>query len=221
MVSLTLDNINKTEVVTVIGSTRFDKEMNDKARYLQSTGHLSLITSITKEPTYAVSEDMLMKEGYKRINLSDTVVCMNCHGYIGENTAREYQYATLVRRIPVYFDEDEVTEHMLKYLNSYFIDNEGQYRLWNYSNIEGLTVKTICIRENPIVAPDIEAMLSDIMDIDKEFYHAILSIDMRKQCKHIGTPVRILPNDIFDANVRESNLFAYNDKAEESDEEQI
>ena len=71
MVSLTMDNIDKTEVVTVIGSTRFDKEMIDKARYLQSTGKLSLITSITKEPTYAVSEDILMKEGYKRINLSD------------------------------------------------------------------------------------------------------------------------------------------------------
>lgn len=206
MVSLTMDNIDKTEVVTVIGSTRFDKEMNDKARYLQSTGHLSLITSITKEPTYAVSEDMLMKEGYKRINLSDTVVCINKYGYIGENTAREYQYATLVKRIPVYFDTDEVTEKMLHYLNAYFIDDEGDYRLWNYSNIEGLTIKTICIRENPVVAPDIMEMLAD-MDIDKEFFYAILSTDMRKQCKHTGVPVRILPNEIFEANVRESKLY--------------
>ena len=80
MVKWNKDEIHNVKVGTVIGSTRFEEEMKDIARKMQSYGYLSLITSIGKEPTYPVTENILMKEGYKRLDLSDFAVCINKDG---------------------------------------------------------------------------------------------------------------------------------------------
>lgn len=110
MAYFTRAEIAQVPVGTVIGSTRFEEDMKDMARIIQSYSSLALMTSITKEPTYPINENILMIEGYKRLSISDFAVCINKNGYIGDNTAREYYFATFIARIPVYFSHDLVTE---------------------------------------------------------------------------------------------------------------
>ena len=199
------DEINNVKVGTVIGSTRFEDEMKDMARKLQSYGYLSLITSIGKEPTYPVSENLLMKEGYKRLDLSDFTVCINKDGYIGENTAREIYYATFIKRIPVIFEYDMITEKMLKYINAFIISSSNKFHLLNTDALErGYQIKKIYIRDNVKISEDIKDM---IPNYDSELLSAMISLDMRKQLRDMEIPVVMLNDNRFESIMRESSLY--------------
>lgn len=205
MVKFDKDEIDNVKVGTVIGSTRFEDEMKDIARKMQSYGYLSLITSIGKEPTYPVTENILMKEGYKRLDLSDFAVCINKDGYIGENTAREIYYATFIKRIPVMFEYDMITEKMLKYINAFIISVSNKCHLLNSDALEkGYHIKKIYIRSNAKISEDIKDMLPNY---DSELLSSIISIDMRKQLRDMEIPVVMLNDNRFESILRESSLY--------------
>lgn len=198
--------ISETPVGTVIGSTKFEEDMMDVARKLQSYGCLSLVTSITKEPTYPISEELLMKEGYKRLSISDFAVCVNNGGYIGENTAREYYFSTFIMRIPVYFVHDMVQEKMLNYINAFIVTDSGNYHLWNHDICDrAYNVKKLFIRNSPKISPDIIDMMDP--NISKEFLSSILSNDLRNQMKNTDCPVVMLSDAVFESILRESKLY--------------
>ena len=212
MVYFTQAEIKQVPVVTVIGSTRFEEDMKDMARIIQSYSGLSLITSITKEPTYSINENILMLEGYKRLSISNSVVCINKDGYIGDNTAREYYFATFVKRIPVYFSHNLVTEKMLNYINAFVETENGDYYLWNFNTVHNLykSIKNLYIRNTPRISHDVRNLLKS--NINKEFLSSILSNDLRKQMKRNDCPVIMLEDNIFDSILRESKLFVPDNK---------
>lgn len=206
MAYFTRAEIAQVPVGTVIGSTRFEEDMKDMARIIQSYSSLALMTSITKEPTYPINENILMIEGYKRLSISDFAVCINKNGYIGNNTAREYYFATFIARIPVYFSHDLVTEKMLKYINAFVETENGNYHLWNFNIVDnGRYIKKLYIRETPQISSDVRNLLKS--NIHKEFLSSILSNDLRKQMKKNHCPVVMLKNDVFDSILRKSELF--------------
>lgn len=204
----TRNYIDKTEVYTIIGSTRFKDKMEEEAALLQSFGYLSLVTSISKDvrTDLIVSEHNLMKEGYKRIDLSNQVVCINYNGYIGENTAREYQYATLIKRIPVSFKYDKVSESLLKYLNSYYEDYDGKLHLWNISDNSLVNIKTIYVRKNLVIDKDILDLLEEL-NFDRNCYNFILISNMICESKYINNNILSVDDDTFENQIRSSDLF--------------
>lgn len=205
--AITRDSINNVQVCTVIGSTRFESMMINKARLLQSMNYLSLMTFIGKEPTYACTENQLMREGYKRLHLSDFALCINHDGYIGDNTAREIDYMTMVERKPVYFECDKISEKMLKRLNFYWVDMNHNCHTWN-SLLEDMEVKFVVVRNTPVISKDIERMMSK-SDIDHMSW-IISNLLMNQLGENSRAVVLREDSRVFEDKIRFSRIYTDN-----------
>jgi hypothetical protein len=81
-------------VITLCGSARFRKEIDEVQKNLALEGHLIFTIEnlkgidITKE-----IEKMLDKAHRQKIDLSDAIYVINVNGYIGESTFNEIEYA--------------------------------------------------------------------------------------------------------------------------------
>lgn len=81
-------------VITLCGSARFRKEIDETQNSLALQGHLIFTienlqgVEITKE-----IESMLDIAHRKKIDLSDGIYVINVNGYIGESTSNEIEYA--------------------------------------------------------------------------------------------------------------------------------
>lgn len=81
-------------VITLCGSARFRKEIDEVQKSLALQGHLIFTienlesVEITKE-----IENMLDITHRKKIDLSDAIYVINLNGYIGESTSNEIEYA--------------------------------------------------------------------------------------------------------------------------------
>lgn len=83
------------KVVTICGSMRFEKEMQQIARELTTKNGYAVIQciyGITKNETES-EQNNIVKAHYKKIDICDIVYVVNIGGYIGASTANEIKYA--------------------------------------------------------------------------------------------------------------------------------
>ena len=83
------------KVITLCGSMRFFKEMQEIARELETKCGYCVLTPIGGT-NITLNEDeveKLAKAHYKKIDISDAVYIVNIGGYIGESCSKELCYA--------------------------------------------------------------------------------------------------------------------------------
>ena len=93
-------------VITICGSTRFKKEIEEAARNLTLQGHIVLAPCVfhhmeeEEMPTEVkIQLDNLHKQ---KINMSDAIFVVNVDGYIGESTYGEIDWANRMKK-EIYF----------------------------------------------------------------------------------------------------------------------
>lgn len=211
--------IHDISVITIIGSTKYEISKKNIAEYIQAAGYLSLMTSVGKKSSINIPEDVLMKEGYKRIDISDFVYCANIYGYIGDNTIREYHYATMVKRIPVHFVSNYITPKMLSGLNFYFEDKEGKPRISlslfgnSIKQFEEIIEEIACvkIRKNPVISPDVFDLIEPL---DVDFIPEMLKADIIINYIDSNPNIKIdmVDDDVFEAKIKESDIYGTEDE---------
>ena len=96
------------KIITLCGSLKFQNEMMNIAEKLSLEGNC-IFTPIypviaNKERTEELL-NMLKKEHFKKIELSDAILVVNVNNYIGESTKMEIEYAKkLGKEIRYYTD---------------------------------------------------------------------------------------------------------------------
>ena len=83
------------KVVTLCGSMRFSKQMQEIAMELEVKQGYCVLTPVG-EKTAQLSEtakEKLAQAHFKKIDMSDAVYIVNIGGYIGESVSREVCYA--------------------------------------------------------------------------------------------------------------------------------
>lgn len=84
------------KVVTICGSMRFAKEMQDIARDLELKYGYAVIQCVynINQNQYTKHElENIVNAHWKKIDISDMIYVVNIDGYIGESTKNEIAYA--------------------------------------------------------------------------------------------------------------------------------
>lgn len=83
------------KVVTICGSMRFAKQMQDIAIELETKRGWCALTPTGEKSEKLKEADLkkLAEAHYKKIDLSNAVYIVNIGGYIGKSVAEELQYA--------------------------------------------------------------------------------------------------------------------------------
>jgi len=92
-------------VITLCGSARFRKEIDEAQRYLTLQGHL--IFTIENLGTIEITdevESMLAVTHRKKIDLSDAIYVINVNGYIGDSASNEIRYAKSKGKEVIYLE---------------------------------------------------------------------------------------------------------------------
>lgn len=91
----TSKHAKKKEIVTVCGSTRFHKEMNEYALDMTKKGFLVLYPMFAKEEIADLEgyRKELEEQHKQRIQMADLVFVFNKDGYIGQHTQEEIDFA--------------------------------------------------------------------------------------------------------------------------------
>ena len=84
-------------IVTICGSMRFEKKMQEIARNLEIKNGYCVLQPIykvakAKVETYEELEN-IYKSHLKKIDMSNAIYVVNVGGYIGESTRQEIEYA--------------------------------------------------------------------------------------------------------------------------------
>ena len=95
-------------IVTICGSMRFEKKMQEIARNLEIKNGYCVLQPIyriskAKVETYEELEN-IYKSHLQKIDLSNAIYVVNIGGYIGESTKQEIEYA-LANGKKVYYHE--------------------------------------------------------------------------------------------------------------------
>jgi len=88
--------LDKTKVITICGSLRFQKEMIEESDRLELAGNcvLSVVYPSKAKESYTSAEiEILGKMHFQRIAMSDAIYVVNVDGYIGDSTHNEIAYA--------------------------------------------------------------------------------------------------------------------------------
>jgi len=92
-------------VITLCGSARFRKEIDEAQRDLTLKGHL--IFTIENLGTMEITdevESILAVTHRKKIELSDAIYVINVNGYIGESTSNEIKLAKRKGKEVIYLE---------------------------------------------------------------------------------------------------------------------
>ena len=84
------------KVITICGSMKYSKEMIDIAKELElKEGYavIQCVYNVYKQEYNNVEKSVLDKIHRKKIDISDAIYVVNIHGYIGESTRKEIEYA--------------------------------------------------------------------------------------------------------------------------------
>lgn len=84
------------KTVTICGSMRFEKEMQEIAFWLETQQDLNVLQCVYAPPGAALTEEALAAmtaAHYRKIDLSDGIYVVDIGGYIGESVRREMDYA--------------------------------------------------------------------------------------------------------------------------------
>ena len=93
-------------IITICGSTRFKKEIEEAARNLTLQGHIVLAPCVfhhmEEEEMPAEIKIQLDNLHKQKINMSDAIFVVNVDGYIGESTYGEIDWANRMKK-EIYF----------------------------------------------------------------------------------------------------------------------
>lgn len=83
------------KVVTLCGSMRFAKQMQQIALELETKYGYCVLQPIFEADTKLSDEDLdsLAKAHFKKIDISDAVYIVNIDGYVGKSVSEEIRYA--------------------------------------------------------------------------------------------------------------------------------
>ena len=97
------------KVITVCGSYKFKKEMNEIAEKMALKGNCMLtpieLTKPNKE-AYTKEEALMIDKMHKeKIKLSDAILVVNVNGYIGNSTKSEIEFAKSLNKEVLYYTD--------------------------------------------------------------------------------------------------------------------
>ena len=97
------------KVITVCGSYKFKKEMNEITEKMALKGNCMLtpieLTKPNKE-AYTKEEALMIDKMHKeKIKLSNTILVVNVGGYIGNSTKSEIEYAKSLNKQVLYYTD--------------------------------------------------------------------------------------------------------------------
>lgn len=95
------------KVVTICGSMKFYKEMQDVARLLESKNGYCVIQCVYNNNNVKESNEELeniVLAHWKKIEISDAIFVVNKGGYIGNSTQKEIEYATQLGKEVLYLE---------------------------------------------------------------------------------------------------------------------
>ena len=83
------------KVVTLCGSMKFSKQMQEIALELEVKQGYCVLTPVGEKTVQASEKEIekLAQAHFKKIDMSDAVYIVNIGGYIGESVSREVCYA--------------------------------------------------------------------------------------------------------------------------------
>lgn len=97
------------KVITVCGSYKFKKEMNEITEMMTLKGNCMLtpieLTKTNKE-AYTEEEAIMIDKMHKeKIKLSDAILVVNVNDYIGSSTKSEIEYAKSLNKEILYYTD--------------------------------------------------------------------------------------------------------------------
>ncbi len=95
------------KVVTLCGSMRFSRQMQEIARELEVKQGYCVLTPVG-DATSNISEkdiEILAQAHLRRIDISDAIYIVNIGGYIGEAVLRELHYAKAHNKEIIYHEK--------------------------------------------------------------------------------------------------------------------
>ena len=95
------------KVVTICGSMKFAKEMQDVARTLESKNGHCVIQCVYNNNNVKESEQELkniVDAHWKKIEISDAIFVVNKGGYIGSSTQKEIDFAKSLGKEVIYLE---------------------------------------------------------------------------------------------------------------------
>jgi len=129
-----LTNMKKHEIITVLGSTRFRKEIEAWAWKMTKGGFMVLFAPFSKEDIPEVEDYRATLESihFQKIRMADKVYVFNLDQYIGESTKLEIKYA-------------EKLEKEIFYHETGCVDNDDDVNIrFNYfGNIHEITLSKL------------------------------------------------------------------------------
>ena len=97
--------VGKYKVVTLCGSTRFKEQFMKAQKELTLKGYIVISVGLfghsgdeevwenMDEGTLTKTKEMLDDMHKRKIDMADEIFVINCHGYIGDSTKSEIEYA--------------------------------------------------------------------------------------------------------------------------------
>lgn len=95
------------KVVTICGSMRFAREMQDIARDLElKYGYcvIQCVYNISNIDNNFAEQQNIANAHWKKIDISDAIYVVNIGGYIGESTKNEIEYAKKHNKEIMYYE---------------------------------------------------------------------------------------------------------------------
>lgn len=96
------------KVITICGSMRYKKEMMKVTEELALKGYCILTPMYQVTSNIEINEkqkELLKKEHFKRIEISDAILVLNIDNYIGESTKLEIDYAKKLNKEILYYTD--------------------------------------------------------------------------------------------------------------------
>ncbi|QQO10355.1 hypothetical protein [Breznakiella homolactica] len=95
------------KIITICGSLKFEADIKQYTERLALEGNcvLSIIYPVKAKEEYTHEEiDLLHKEHFMKIQLSDSIFVVNKHGYIGNAVKDEIAYAQKLNKEVLYLE---------------------------------------------------------------------------------------------------------------------
>lgn len=96
------------KTVTICGSMRFSREMQEIAWILETRHGMNVLQCAYDPPGAVLSQrevDALVVAHYRKIDLSDAIYVVDIGGYIGDSVRREIAYARETGRKVIFHTE--------------------------------------------------------------------------------------------------------------------
>jgi hypothetical protein len=99
--------IKKHEIITILGSTKFQKEIENHAYSLTLEGKLVFFAPFRKESRENLENHRNLLESihFQKIRMSNKIIVFNRNGYIGDSTKLEIEYSEHLKKPIQYLEK--------------------------------------------------------------------------------------------------------------------